>query len=111
LHLDIYIEPKLTETLIVPIPKVDVPKCLKDFRPISLCNVLLKLISKILVQRIRPFLNDLIGPLQSSFIPNRGTTGNALIAQEIVHYMHKKKGKYSCIMIKIDFEKAYDSVD
>jgi hypothetical protein len=106
-----YIEPKLTETLIVPIPKVDVPKCLKDFRPISLCNVLLKLISKILVQRIRPFLNDLIGPLQSSFIPNRGTTDNDLVAQEIVHYMHKKKGKYSCIMIKIDFEKAYDSVD
>ena len=45
----------LTETLIVPIPKVDDPKTLRDFRPNSLCNVLLKLILKILVKRIRSF--------------------------------------------------------
>lgn len=106
-----HIEEHLTKTLIVPIPKVDDPKCLKDFRPISLCNVLLKLITKILVRRVRPYLDDLIGPLQSSFIPNRGTSDNALIAQEIVHHMYKKKGKSGFLMFKIDFEKAYDRVD
>lgn len=102
------IDPKLVETLIVPIPKVDEPSCLKEFRPISLCNVLLKLISKVLVCRIRPHLDSLIGPLQGSFIPGRGTTDNALVAQEIVHHMHKKKGKSGYLMFKIDFEKAYD---
>lgn len=101
----------LAETLIVPIPKIDDPQSLRDFRPISLCNVLLKVISKVLVGRIRPHLEEIIGPLQSSFIPKRGTCDNALIAQEIVHYMHKKKGKSGYIMFKIDFEKAYDRVD
>jgi hypothetical protein len=105
------IDPKLAETLIVPIPKVDVPSTLKDFRPISLCNVLLKTISKVLVSRIRPFLDKFVGPLQSSFIPKRGTADNAIIAQEIVHYMYKKKGKKGCLLFKIDFEKAYDRVD
>lgn len=60
---------------------------------------------------MRPFLNDLIGPFQGSFIPNRGTADNALVAQEIVHHMHKKKGKAGYLMFKIDFEKAYDRVD
>lgn len=64
-----------------------------------------------MVSRVRPFLDDFIGPLQSSFIPNRGTTDNALIAQEIVHFMHKKKGKAGYLIFKIDFEKAYDRVD
>lgn len=104
------IAPHLVETLIVPIPKVDVPDSLKDFRPISLCNVLFKLISKVLVNCICPHLDTLIGPLQSSFIPNRGTADNALIAQEIVHHMQKKKGKKGYLLFKIDFEKAYDRV-
>lgn len=73
--------------------------------------MLLKVISKVLVSRIRPFLEEFIGPLQSSFIPKRWTTGNALIAHEIVHQMHKKKGKRGFLLFKIDFEKAYDRVD
>lgn len=106
------IDHHIADTLIVPIPKIDEPKSLKDFRPISLCNVLLKLVSTILIRSVRPHLDDLIGPLQSSFIPNRGTTDNGLVAQELVHYMHKRKGKVDyLIMFKIDVEKAYDRVD
>lgn len=105
------VDTSLIETLIVHIPKFDEPTCLKDFKPISLCNVLLKLISKILVRRIISYLDEFIGPLQSSFITNRGTADNALITQEIVHYMHEKKGKTGYLMFKIDFEKAYDRVD
>lgn len=105
------IDASIAETLIVPIPKIAEPTSLKDFRPISLCNVLLKIISKVLVRRIRPHLDSFIGPLQSSFIPNRGTSDNAIIAQQIVHHMHKKKGKKGYLLFKIDFEKAYDMVD
>lgn len=81
-------DPGLAETLIVLIPKIDHPVHLKNFRPISLCNVVYKVISKVLVQRLRPYLDDLIGPLQSSFIPGRSTTDNAILAQEMVHHMH-----------------------
>lgn len=56
------VNPSLVTTCIVPIPKVDSPTQLKDFRPISLCNVLFKEIYKILVHMIRPFINDFIGP-------------------------------------------------
>lgn len=95
----------LVDTLIVHIPKIDSPVLLKDFRPISLCNVLFKIITKVLVNRTRLHLDSFIGSLQSSFVPNRGPTNNALIAKEIVHYMHRKKGKSNCLLLKIDFEK------
>src|ERR1044072_2694178 len=83
-----YLPSKLIETLVVPIAKVDFPSVLGDFRPISLCNVVYKIVTKVLVNRLRPFLDDLVGPLQSSFISGRGTTDNAILAQKIVHYMH-----------------------
>lgn len=77
----------VTDNLMVLIPKVDHPLSFKDFRPISLCNVLYKLITKVLVNRLRPFLQDMISPLQSSFIPRRGTADNAILLQTIVHHM------------------------
>nr|KYP71420.1 hypothetical protein KK1_010679 [Cajanus cajan] len=64
----------------VLIPKVDHPVSLKEFRPISLCNVAWKVISKVLVARLRPFLQDVIGLFQGSFIPGRGTQDHSIIA-------------------------------
>jgi len=87
------IDPNLAKTTMVPIPKIDIPQSFKDLRPTNLCNVLLNIISKVIVSHIRPFLNDFIGPFHSSFIPNRGTSDNVVIVQEIVHHMHTKKGK------------------
>lgn len=77
-------DPALLDTLIVLIPKVDIPVRMKEFRPISLCNVAYKIITKVLVNRLRPFLSDLIGPLQGSFIPGRGTRDNTILAQELL---------------------------
>lgn len=105
------IDSRMAETLIVLIPKVDHPTRISQFRPISLCNVIYKLVTKVLVNRIRPFLDELVGPLQSSFIPGRGTVDNAIVAQEILHYMHKTISKMGSAVFKIDLEKAYDSVD
>lgn len=59
----------ISETLLVIIPNHDDPRNLKDFHPIRLCNVLYKLVTKVLVHRLRSFLGDLISPLQSGFIP------------------------------------------
>jgi hypothetical protein len=55
----------VNDTVIVLIPKVDFPETLKDFRPISLCTVLYKVIAKCLVNRLRPLVGDLISVNQS----------------------------------------------
>ena len=73
--------PRLAKTLISLIPKDENPTHLRNFRPISLCNVAYKVLSKVLVNRLRPFLDELVGPMQISFIPNRSTSDKAIIAQ------------------------------
>jgi hypothetical protein len=55
--------PGVNETTIVLLSKKEDPKMLKDFRPISLCNVIYKMVSKCLVNRLRSLLNELIGPM------------------------------------------------
>ena len=104
------VEEKLMEILIVLIPKIDHPSSVKELRPISLFNVTYKLITKVLVNRLRPFLNNLICPMQSSFLPNRGTTDNALVAHEVIHHMSMSSAKQGSIAFKIDIEKAYDNI-
>ena len=74
--------------LVVLIPKVKHPESIKQFCPISLLNVLGKLIMKTLVNRVRPFLHTWIGPYQSSFIPGRSAHDNILVVQEVMHYIN-----------------------
>lgn len=105
------IDPALLDTLIALVPKVDCPKTFKDFRPISLCNTIYKILTKVLVHRIRPILCNLIGPFQSSFLPGRDTTDNAIVLQEIVYAMKMSKKKKGEVAYKIGLEKAYDHVD
>jgi hypothetical protein len=73
----------VNDTCIVLIPKVPHLETLKDFRPISLCNVIYKVVSKCIVNRLRPLLQDLISPNQSAFIPGRMITDNALIGMSV----------------------------
>ncbi|XP_072077756.1 uncharacterized protein [Arachis hypogaea] len=99
----------LFDTLVVLIPKVDNPSRMKEFRPINLYNVIYKIITKVVVERLRPFLQDIIGPLRGGFIPGRGTPDNIIVAQEVLHFMKKTKSKKGVLAFKIDLEKAYDS--
>lgn len=93
------------------IPKIDHPEELKVFRPISLCNVSFKILTKALANRLRIVMGYLTKPNQCSFIPGRQSSGNIIIAQEVIHSMRTRKSGKGCLAIKVDMEKAYDRLD
>jgi hypothetical protein len=102
----------VNDTVIVLIPKVQSPETLKDFRPISLCNVIHKVASKCLVNRLRPLLEGIISENQSAFIPGRLITDNALLAFECIHAIQQDNSDTSNFCAyKLDLAKAYDRVD
>lgn len=100
----------INDAIVVLIAKVIKPERITQFRPISLCNVLFKTITKTMVKRLKGVMNKLIGPAQSSFIPGRLSTDNIVIVQEAVHSMRRKKGRKGWMLLKLDLEKAYDRI-
>lgn len=90
------------------IPKIDKPEYINQFRPISLCNVNYKLLTKIVVNRLKHILPDIISPHQTGFIPTRSIHENIIVAQEMVHSMNRMRGRTGFLTIKVDLMKAYD---
>lgn len=82
-----------SKTLIALILKVDYPNFFKEFRPISLWNTIYKIITNIIVSRLWPYLNQIVGLFQSSFLPGKGTTDNDIILQESILSMRKSKNE------------------
>lgn len=101
----------INQTFLTLIPKVHEPSRPSDFRPISLCNVIYKVVTKILANRIKPFLPYIISPNQYSFISGRSTIDNAIILQEVVHSMNHMTGKKRFMVVKLDLAKAYDKME
>ena len=102
----------VNHTFITLIPKKKNPSCVSDYRPISLCNVLYKIFSKVLANRLKKFLNNIIIEHQSAFAKGRLIADNILIAFETLHTMkHCNSGSNGFMALKLDMSKAYDRVE
>jgi len=99
----------INSTFIFLIPKVDNPQRLNDFRPISLVGSMYKIIAKLLANRLRLVMNSVVSETQSAFEKNRQFFYSILIENEVVD--DARKLKKELMLFKVDFEKAYDSVD
>ncbi|CAL9007199.1 unnamed protein product [Prunus brigantina] len=101
----------INHTNIALISKIDNPESVDHFRPISLCNVVYKVITKIIITRLRPLLAKCISPNQGAFAHGRSIFDNILIVHELFSDFKRKKGAMGAMALKLDLEKAYDLLD
>ena len=102
---------EINKTYITLVPKTKSPTKMTEYKPISLCNVVYKLISKVLANRLKVTLPHLITENQSVFLSERLITDNVLVAFEVMHYLeHKRDGKDCYMAVKLDMSKAYNRV-
>lgn len=82
------------------------------FRPISLCNVLHKLLSKVITNKLKPLMKSVVSSNPSTFIPRRIITNSILFTHEMIHSLNNiKSGKEGKMAIKLDMSKAFDRVE
>ena len=102
----------LNHTFITLIPKTKNPKYVIEFRPISLWNVLYKIFSKVLANRLKRVIPNIILEHQRAFLKGRLITDNILLAFETLHYMKNHNSRNSGFMtLKLDMSKAYGRVE
>jgi hypothetical protein len=99
----------INSTFLVLIPKDDSPITFNDYRPISLCNLIYKIISKVISNRIKPFLGRSLSAEQLGFLKGRRIQDAIGAAHECLHSIKQKNLK--ALVMKLDLKKAFDCVD
>ncbi|XP_058732732.1 uncharacterized protein LOC131604303 [Vicia villosa] len=91
------------------VPKADNPQFLGEYRPIRLVGCLYKIIAKLLANRLKKVVGKLVSQTQTAFIPGRQIQDGVLVLNEVLDYA--KRFKRKCMVLKVDFEKAYNNVN
>lgn len=100
--------PSLNSTFIALIPEEESTITLDKFRPIALCNIIYKVISKVIANKLKPLLPLLISPEQSGYIEGRQILDGIILTHEIIHSL--KISKQAGMILKIDLSKAFDKL-
>lgn len=100
---------EINNTFLALIPKKENPSKWEEFKPISLCNMTYKLLSKIMANRLKKLLPVIISKEQTRFVPNRSILDGIIIVQEAIHSIQNQRQPN--MLIKLDIKKAYDKVD
>ncbi|KAI0496466.1 hypothetical protein KFK09_022783 [Dendrobium nobile] len=98
------------ETLIVLIPKTKCPQEPINYRPISLCMTVYKLIAKMLLNRLERVIQKIISVDQAAFIKGHSLSDHVLLAHEVFNKFRWSKARSGMFPIKLDMEQAYDSM-
>ncbi|KAJ4812894.1 RNA-directed DNA polymerase (reverse transcriptase)-related family protein [Rhynchospora pubera] len=100
----------MAKSNLVLVPKKEVPQKVADYRPISVCNVIYKIISKLLSRRLQPYIATLVSPMQSAFTPGRQIGDNVIIFREVMHSFSLPTYKKASFCLKADLSKAFDKL-
>ena len=100
---------QINHSVISLIPKSARASTPKDFRPISCCDVIYKVISKLLADCLSIAFRDIINPMQNAFLGGRAMIDNINLVQGLIQQYGKKRTSPKSLM-KINFKKAFDSV-
>lgn len=102
----------INKTNLVLIPKKKSPSSPLDSRPISLCNVVYNILSKVLVNRLKYVMPSLVSDTQKAFVHDRSIFDNILVAHEVARSMKRKRsGHVGFVGVKLDMSKAYDCIE
>ena len=107
------IPPSINQTSITLIPKVKSPTKVSEYRPISLCNIIYKLVSKMITNRLKRMLPLSISKSQSAFQLDKAIFDNILVAFETLYHMknQKKRGEGGFMALKLGMSKAFNRVE
>lgn len=100
------------ETIVTLIPKIKAPMTMKDYRPISLCNICYKIVARALTNKLRPILKCTVNEFQSAFIPGRLISDNIILGFEALHWIrNRNRREVGYAALKLDMSKAYDRME